>query len=322
MVFNRMEYVPLLPKCNLSKITVAAFAIAAGFLLLRSTHRNGIYSQESSNTNSPHHRACATLGLPQNMHDIPLSQTAYTMDRGTSANFVIGILDMQPPVILALPRAFSDRINTASGKFLEAGNSADTIQRANSARSSDGVFIDVGGWVGDSSFPCAALGIDTYVFEPVRYNTDLMHFALTANKCHISEHLVIVNALVGQSDGNSTIYVTSRADNAAATKRQAVHNVGESDDDFEQDVEMIRLDSFFPPGTKAQNLKIDVQGNELYVLHGAERLLKENKGRLKVRFEYDEALLRASNTDPHELVDYMTSLGYNVISKGADIDMQ
>jgi len=93
-----------------------------------------------------------------------------------------------------------------------------------------------------------------------------------------------------------------------------VKNVGKSDDDYEQDVEMIRLDSFFPPGTKAQNLKIDVQGNELYVLRGAERLLKENKGRLKVRFEYDEELLRASNTDPHELVDYMTSLGYKVIS--------
>ena len=97
---------------------------------------------------------------------------------------------------------------------------------------------------------------------------------------------------------------------------------GESVDDFEQDVEMIKLDSFFPPGTKAQNLKIDVQGNELYVLRGAERLLKENKGRLKVRFEYVEALLRASNTDPQELVHYMTSLGYKVISKGADIDME
>ena len=79
--------------------------------------------------------------------------------------------------------------------------------------------------------------------------------------------------------------MTARADNAAATKRQAVQYVGESVDDFEQDVEMIKLDSFFPPGTKAQNLKIDVQGNELYVLRGAERLLKENKGRLRVRFE-------------------------------------
>ena len=269
-----------------------------------------------------HHTSCNTLGLPKNMLDIPLSQTAYSMDRGKSANFVLGILDMQPPVILALPRAFSERINITSGKFLEAGNSAHTIQRANSARSSDGIFIDVGGWVGDSSFPSAALGIDTYVFEPVRYNTDLMHFALTANKCQVSEHILIVNALVGQSDGKSTVYVTSRADNAAATKQQAVKNVGESDDDFEQDVEMIKLDSFFPPGTKAQNLKIDVQGNELYVLRGAERLLKENKGRLKVRFEYDEALLRASNTDPRELVDYMTSLGYKVVSQGADIDME
>jgi hypothetical protein len=40
---------------------------------------------------------------------------------------------------------------------------------------------------------------------------------------------------------------------------------GESDDDFEQDIETIKLDSLFPPETKAQNLKIDVQGKMSYM---------------------------------------------------------
>ena len=101
---------------------------------------------------------------------------------------------MEPPVFLALPRFFSKRIDETTGKFSEAGNSKDIINRASKGEPSDGVFIDVGGWIGDSSFPSAALGFDTYVFEPVRYNVDLMHIALTTNNCTIS-HLLIVNAL-------------------------------------------------------------------------------------------------------------------------------
>jgi FkbM family methyltransferase len=78
--------------------------------------------------------------------------------------------------------------------------------------------------------------------------------------------------MVGEENrANQSIYVTSRSDNAAATKDQATKNVGIHDQDFEQPVEMVALDSFFPSGTKVQNLKIDVQGFELQVLHMAQR---------------------------------------------------
>ena len=312
------------PSCKVAPSSVLKstriFLVSCSIILLYCWKTHGV-SKCCDSTGLPQPvLSCDRLGLPQ--ENIPLPPQAYTFSRGTSANFVLGILDMEPPVFLALPRFFSKRIDETTGKFSEAGNSKDIINRASKGEPSDGVFIDVGGWIGDSSFPSAALGFDTYVFEPVRYNVDLMHVALTTNNCTISEHLLIVNALVGQYDGQSSVYVSSRADNSAASKKQATLNVGESDVDFEQSVAMIRLDSFFPPGTKAQHLKIDVQGNELSVLRGAERLLKENKGRLRVRFEYHEKLLRASNTDPQELIRYMTSLGYRVVSKGEDVDME
>ena len=67
--------------------------------------------------------------------------------------------------------------------------------------------------------------------------------------------------------------------------------------------------------------RIDVQGYELLVLKGAERILRENKGRIRLRFEYDEGLLRAAGTNPEDLLDYMKGLGYEIVSKGGDIDM-
>jgi len=188
----------------------------------------------------------------------------------------------------------------------------------------DGIFIDVGGWVGDTSIPSAAMGLDTYVFEPVRNNTNMIHFAISANECHVSEHLTVVNAMVGDKDSaHESVYVTSRADNAAASKAQAIKNVGVRAGDFEQPVEMVTLDSFFPPGTEVQNLKIDVQGFELQVLRGAHRILEENKERLHLRFEHDEGLVKAAGNDSTELFEFMKMIGYSIVSKeDADIEMR
>eukprot|EP00563_Minutocellus_polymorphus_P006569 CAMPEP_0181036572 /NCGR_PEP_ID=MMETSP1070-20121207/8934_1 /TAXON_ID=265543 /ORGANISM="Minutocellus polymorphus, Strain NH13" /LENGTH=328 /DNA_ID=CAMNT_0023114219 /DNA_START=66 /DNA_END=1052 /DNA_ORIENTATION=+ len=280
------------------------------------------YSRE---TNEVAPNGCKRLGLPQPATSIPLSPGAYEMDRGVISNFVMGVLDkdIHPPLHIALPRFFSDRINDKTGRFANAGNSDHTYQRAASSKAEDGIFIDVGGWVGDSSLPSAALGIDTYVFEPVRSNANHIHYSLLANDCSVSEHLTIVNALVGDKNSASeSVYVTSlRGDNAAANKNQATMNVGESGGDFEQPVEMITLDSFFPAGTKVQNLKIDVQGFELHVLRGAERVLRENKGILHLRFEYTEKLLKAAGTNPQDIFDFMGGIGYQVIKSGGDVDM-
>ena len=69
-------------------------------------------------------------------------------------------------------------------------------------------------------------------------------------------------------------------------------------------------------------MKVDVQGYELLVLKGAERILRENKGRIRVRFEYDEGLLKVAGTNPEDLLDYMKGLGYEIVNNsGGDIDM-
>ena len=274
---------------------------------------------------------CKRLGLPKTIDEIPLPPSAYEMDRGQANNFVMGTFDNkevdlgvgQPPLLiqLALPRigGFSDRIHETTGKFVGIGNSEDTWKRASASKAEDGIFIDVGGYIGDSSVPSAALGIDTYVFEPVRANTNLIHYSALANQCRISEHLTVINALVGDKDSaTESVYVTEKTDNAAASKAQAIRNVGGHDSDYEQPVHMIKLDSFFPPGIKVQNLKVDTQGFEMHVLRGAQRILKENKGRLRLRVEYDEGLLRAAGTNPPDLLKFMEDLGYKMTRPNRD----
>ncbi|KAI8463258.1 MAG: S-adenosyl-L-methionine-dependent methyltransferase [Monoraphidium minutum] len=269
--------------------------------------------------------SCETLGTPQRSDLIPLPSEAYTRDRVlNTTNYVMGSLALSSTtsLLLALPRRFSSRIDQATGVYQSAGNSGDTFARARAADPSNGIFIDVGGWVGDSSFTSAICGIDTYVFEPVRYNTNLMHMSLLANDCVVSKHLCIVNTMVGDTDGMASIFVTAdRADNAAQTKAQAQKNVGATMRDFTQTISVVRLDSFFPSGTKVQNLKIDVQGNEFKVLTGAKRILQENRGRLKLRFEADDGLLKLANASAKEIIVFMQNLGYTIVKKGENIDM-
>ena len=270
---------------------------------------------------------CKKLGLPQQMNDIPLSPHAYTMERGVTYNFLVVQMDknIQPPIKLVMPNHdwVTMNINQKTGLLNNIWDNGNIWNRAKESKPEDGIFIDVGGWVGDTAIPSAAMGIDTYVFEPVRNNSNMIHFAVSANGCHISEHLTIINALVGdQNSASESVYVTSRADNAAATKAQAVKNVGASAQDFEQKVESVTLDSFFPPGTRVQNLKIDVQGFELQVLRGAQRILEENKEILHLRMEYSKGLIKAAGNDPQEQLVFMESIGYKVVKEdGEDLDL-
>lgn len=267
---------------------------------------------------------CNKLGLPQPIENIPLSPRAYEFNPTLpTKNFFVATAnrDVTPEVILAFPNEprLMARFNHKTGR-VDVRNNGNIWNRVPESSAGDGIFIDVGGWVGDTSIPSAAAGIDTYVFEPVSTNCNMIHIAMMANGCHVSEHLTIVNALVGsRNSANESVYVTAgRTDNTAASKTLATLNVGDGAGNFDQPVEMVTLDTFFPPGTKVQNLKIDVQGYEFYVLQGAKRLLEENRDILHLRFEHTEKFMVASGIKPSDVIDYVTGLGYKLVRKDED----
>ncbi|OUS44857.1 hypothetical protein BE221DRAFT_200766 [Ostreococcus tauri] len=100
---------------------------------------------------------CSSLQLPQRRGNIPLPAEAFSRDRGLSvSNFMVASTRREPRVLLTLPAKFMGRVDR-DGTFDSAGNSDNTYKRAKESQSHDGIFIDVGGWIGDSSFQAQCL---------------------------------------------------------------------------------------------------------------------------------------------------------------------
>ena len=64
------------------------------------------------------------------------------------------------------------------------------------------------------------------------------------------------------------------------------------------EVPSVRLDDIVPPGTPVDLVKIDVEGSELLVIAGMERIISENSD-LAIIVEYGELHLRRANVSPH-----------------------
>jgi FkbM family methyltransferase len=66
----------------------------------------------------------------------------------------------------------------------------------------------------------------------------------------------------------------------------------------------VRLDDYFPRGTKIGFLKMDIQGFELHALRGAERILSENR-EIGLLLEYWPYGLLRAGVQPPELLEFL-----------------
>ena len=89
-------------------------------------------------------------------------------------------------------------------------------------------------------------------------------------------------------------------------------------EEVEMKVETVRVDEVVGK-QKVVLIKIDVQGWELHVLRGAEKVLAREKGEAPyVIYEEDDRLLKASNTTAMEIRGFMTGLGYHCERREGD----
>ena len=123
-----------------------------------------------------------------------------------------------------------------------------------------GTFIDVGACIGTHTLPFSKLADEVYSFEPSnRFLTLLMNLELNKIK-----NVNTYNIALGNQEGVLKFYT----DNQSASG-------GNIDINGTEQVLVTKLDNFDIKNIVL--IKIDVEGFELEVLKGAERLIRENK---------------------------------------------
>ena len=123
-----------------------------------------------------------------------------------------------------------------------------------------------------------------------------------------------VNAAVGAQSGTLKLYMSGDLNVDHHT-----YDDGEGRQAIE--VPVVQLDAFFPPGNRVDLIKMDIQGYELPALHGARRVLTENRD-VKLLLEYWPYGLRRAGTEPAALLRYLRELGFTLDTpeKGRSIE--
>jgi FkbM family methyltransferase len=170
-----------------------------------------------------------------------------------------------------------------------------------------GVFVDVGANIGNysvlASRRCAEAGL-VIAFEPVAETYLQLKKHIELNN---AMGIVPINAAVGAVPGMGEMVACE--DSGLSFIRPP--SSGRSSQ--LQPTRIVSLDECLPPliGLREIDLmKIDVEGAELGVVKGADRLLRSGKIKTLIIEIVPEYLARFDST-PEQLWDYMTARGYN-----------
>lgn len=137
-----------------------------------------------------------------------------------------------------------------------------------------GTVVDVGANIGDWTAGVLDLTRPSkvFVFEP-----SPRVFSIVRERFAGRSGVQVIQAAVGDHDGNTAFYVTTHSHNASVLRpRATTQSLVDHGGDVSQcvDVEIVRLDTALAEVARLDLLKIDVQGFERSVLAGAPETLK------------------------------------------------
>jgi FkbM family methyltransferase len=161
------------------------------------------------------------------------------------------------------------------------------------------LFVDVGANVGLYTIWCIEEGAEVLAVEPSRIARERLASNLTLNGYDAE----IVAAALGETEG--TLQLTSELDN----QNHLVLN-SDSDGVATEEVPVLTLDGLVGDRT-VDGLKVDVEGAELLVLRGAQRLLAEQRIKL-IQLEWNESSLALLGQDRTPIAELLTSHGYEL----------
>jgi len=165
--------------------------------------------------------------------------------------------------------------------------------------------VDVGANVGFYTLQMAKRvgdGGHVYAFEPDAGNLASLRRNVQLNG--FEKRVECEGSAVGASAGSVPLY--------RSASHHGDHRVFASDGRAPDDtVKMASLDAYFTAGFAVDLVKIDVQGAELEVLRGMERVLRENP-RCVLLLEINSAANMPSGSSPGDVIDVLASSGFHV----------
>lgn len=167
-----------------------------------------------------------------------------------------------------------------------------------------GDILDIGANAGYTALVfarAASAGAHVHAFEPEPVNLRRMHRVIA--KHHLEDVVVPYAAAVGARDGAIELAVS---DTHPGDHRVAVGAASQGDRRVVS-IPMRAIDSLALE--RVAFVKIDVQGYELEVSRGMERLLERSHG-ITVVFEYAPADMRRYGFDPGDLMEFYRSRGF------------
>ena len=166
------------------------------------------------------------------------------------------------------------------------------------------LFIDAGANVGEYTLLAAGLGATVHSFEPDPETFGLLRRNVAVNSL---AHVSLNQSALGEHCGTTTFYLGRPFDVAVGSMRWSEKRPTPCQ------VECQALDVYAKENcvTRADLIKVDVEGAELQVLAGAHSLLS---GRSKpyIVVEFSEPNQRQFGYSTSELAEYLRSLGYDL----------
>lgn len=167
----------------------------------------------------------------------------------------------------------------------------------------DGIAIDVGANRGAYLYWLArwAPAGRVVAFEP---QDELAEYLRAAAQAFGWPNVTIESVGVGDHRGRRELYVPGGGATPGASFSTRVAERGSCERVVK---EVVRLDDYFEPGTAIDVIKVDVEGLELEVFRGAERILEESSPLLV--FESENRHLESGNVA--DVLRFLTERGYD-----------
>ncbi|MFZ4720206.1 MAG: FkbM family methyltransferase [Ilumatobacteraceae bacterium] len=183
---------------------------------------------------------------------------------------------------------------------------SDTVGAIKAILRDGSTFVDGGAHIGlltCIAARCVGRTGSVIAFEPAPRSRNLLEANVAANS--FEARVTVVDAAISDHVGSGELMLVEGASQANSLRQPG-------DDGAHRTVEIVSLDHYFESlGWPAVDLvKLDVEGQELRAILGMQELVRRNP-QLQLIFEYHQAQLQRSRTDPAELFSALQQMGFD-----------